>query len=88
LIGIAASIIGSAVGLLMSYYFQEVGLNMSGALRNSSIMMSNIVRARISVTSFYIGFIPGLAATLVGTALSGIQIFRRQTASLFKELET
>lgn len=87
LIGLAGSLIGTALGLGISYYFQEVGLDMTGALRNSSIMMSNVIRARISGTSCYIGFIPGLAATLLGTALSGIQIFRRQTASLFKELE-
>jgi putative ABC transport system permease protein len=87
LIGIAGSVIGTSLGLAASYYFQEVGLNMSGALRNSSIMLSNVVRARISLTSVYIGFIPGLLATLLGTALSGIQIFKRQTASLFKELE-
>jgi putative ABC transport system permease protein len=60
---------------------------LTGALRNSSMMLSNIVRARISGTSYYIGFIPGLLATLMGTAIAGIQIFKRQTASLFKELE-
>jgi putative ABC transport system permease protein len=88
LIGIAGSLIGTLLGLAITYYFQEVGLNMTSAFRNSSIMMANLIRARISITSFYIGFIPGLLATLLGTALSGIQIFRRQTASLFKELET
>lgn len=88
LIGLIGSFIGTAIGLLMGYYFQQVGFDVSGSLRNSSIMMSNVLRARISFTSFYIGFIPGLIATTLGTALSGIQIFKRQTASLFKELET
>jgi putative ABC transport system permease protein len=88
LIGLAGSLIGTSLGLAISYYFQEIGLDMSGAFRNSSIMISNLVRARISFTSFYIGFIPGFAATLLGTAFSGIQIFKRQTASLFKELES
>lgn len=87
LIGLIGSVIGTAVGLAAGYYFQEVGLDISGSLRNSSIMMSNLMRARISFTSFYIGFVPGLLATIIGTALSGIQIFKRQTASLFKELE-
>ncbi len=86
-IGIAGSCIGTVLGVAIAYYFQEIGLDITGALRNSSIMMSNLVRARIGAASFYIGFIPGLAATLLGTALSGIQIFKRQTASLFKELE-
>lgn len=87
LIGVAGSLIGTALGLAIALYFQEIGMDMSGALRNSSIMMTNVVRARISGTSYYIGFIPGLAATLLGTAIAGVQIFRRQTASLFKELE-
>jgi putative ABC transport system permease protein len=87
LIGLAGSVIGTALGLAIAWYFQEVGLDLTGALRNSSMMLSNIVRARISGTSYYIGFIPGLLATLMGTAIAGIQIFKRQTASLFKELE-
>jgi len=37
--------------------------------------------------AFYIGFIPGLFSTVLGTMLSGIGIYRRQTAQLFKELE-
>jgi putative ABC transport system permease protein len=88
LIGILGSFIGTSIGLLIGYYFQQVGFDISGSLRNSSIMMSNVLRARISLTSFYIGFFPGLIATTLGTALSGIQIFKRQTAQLFKELET
>jgi putative ABC transport system permease protein len=87
LIGIAGSILGTALGLAAAWYFQEQGFDATGSLKNSSIMMSNIVRAKINVTSYYIGFIPGLFATILGTALSGIQIFKRQTASLFKELE-
>jgi putative ABC transport system permease protein len=86
-IGIAGSVIGTAFGLAIALYLQEFGIDITETLRNSSIMMSNFLRARISFTSFYIGFIPGLLATLIGTTLSGIQIFKRQTASLFKELE-
>jgi putative ABC transport system permease protein len=86
-IGTVGSIIGTVLGLAIAYYLQEYGINITGTLRNSSIMMPNILRAKISLTSFYIGFIPGLLATLLGTIFSGIQIFKRQTASLFKELE-
>ena len=86
-IGTVGSIIGTALGLSVAYYLQEYGINIAGTLRNSSIMMPNILRAKINLTSFYIGFIPGLLATLLGTIFSGIQIFKRQTASLFKELE-
>jgi putative ABC transport system permease protein len=86
-IGTVGSIIGTAIGLAIAYYLQEYGINITGTLRNSSIMMPNILRTKISLTSFYIGFIPGLLATLLGTIFSGIQIFKRQTTSLFKELE-
>jgi putative ABC transport system permease protein len=87
LIGFAGSVIGTCFGLAVALYLQEFGIDITETLRSSSIMMSNILRARISVASFYIGFIPGLMATLIGTTFSGIQIFQRQTASLFKELE-
>jgi putative ABC transport system permease protein len=87
LIGIVGSVIGTALGLAITLYLQEIGIDISGTLRNSSIIMPNLLRAKISFTSFYIGFIPGLLATSIGTTFSGIQIFKRQTASLFKELE-
>jgi putative ABC transport system permease protein len=34
------------------------------------------------------GFIPEILSTLVGAGLAGIGIYKRQTAQLFKELET
>ncbi|MDR3666195.1 MAG: FtsX-like permease family protein [Ignavibacteriaceae bacterium] len=88
LIGIAGSIIGTGLGLALAYFMQEHGIDMSGQFQNSTLMINNMIRARITFTSYYIGFIPGLLATLLGTSLSGIQIFKRQTASLFKELES
>lgn len=86
-IGLVGSAIGMIFGLAAAYYLQEIGIDITGTLRNSSIMMPNILRAKVNFTSMYIGFIPGLLATIIGTALSGIQIYKRQTASLFKELE-
>ncbi len=86
-IGIIGSVIGIAAGLAVSYYMQKVGIDISETLRNSTALMPNLIRAKIDTTSFYIGFIPGLLATIIGTAFSGMQIFKRQTASLFKELE-
>lgn len=88
LIGLIGSIIGTAIGLGVALYFQDIGIDVSGQFKNSTLMISNLIKARINFTSFYIGFIPGLIATITGTALSGIQIFKRQTASLFKELES
>jgi putative ABC transport system permease protein len=88
LIGIAGSVIGTGLGLLLALYMQNHGIDMSGQFQNSTLMINNMIRARITSTSYYVGFIPGLLATLTGTSLSGIQIFKRQTASLFKELES
>ena len=47
-----------------------------------------LIWAQISVVSFFIGFVPGLLATGIGTAISGIGVYKRQTATLMKELET
>jgi putative ABC transport system permease protein len=41
----------------------------------------------VTPTAYYVGFVPGLAATFLGSAVSGVGVFRRQTAQLFKELE-
>lgn len=87
LVGLSGSIIGTATGLLISYYLQTVGLDVSGMIKNATMMLPNVYRANITTPAFYLGFIPGLFSTVLGTALSGIGIYRRQTAQLFKELE-
>jgi len=56
-------------------------------MQGSSIMMDNVLRTHVTAATYYIGFIPGILATLIGTAFAGVGIYRRQTASLFKELE-
>jgi putative ABC transport system permease protein len=87
LIGLIGSAIGTAAGLGFSYYLQEVGLNLGKIMQNSTLMMPSVAKAAITPTAFYIGFIPGLVSMVLGNALSGIGIYKRQTASLFKELE-
>ncbi len=89
MIGIAGTIVGTTFGLCFAWILQEYGLNIGEFTKNASaaVMMPNIIRARITFTDYYIGFIPGVISTLVGTALSGIGIYKRQTAQLFKELE-
>jgi len=57
-------------------------------MRGSTMMISNTLRAQITPFSFVIGFVPGMFATFLGTAISGIGIYKRQTSQLFKELET
>ncbi|NQT97573.1 MAG: ABC transporter permease [Candidatus Marinimicrobia bacterium] len=86
-IGIVGSIIGTALGLGCAYWLQVVGLDISAFLQNTSMMISNVFRAEITDETYYIGFYPGLFATVIGTMLSGIGIYKRQTAQLFKELE-
>ncbi len=91
-IGICASIIGIAVGMGLCYYLQEVGLRivdfMPGGGAQLDFAISDIVRAKITPAGFFIGFIPGLFSTVLGTMISGRGIFKRQTSTLFKELET
>ncbi len=87
-IGIIGSIFGVMLGLIVALYFQEVGVDISSAFKNSSLMVHNVIRARITPVSFYIGLFPGILSNVFGTAISGIGIYKRQTASLFKELET
>ncbi len=86
-IGIVGSIFGTALGLGCAYWLQVVGLDISAFMKNSSMMIPSVFRAEITDQTYYIGFYPGLFATVLGTMLSGIGIYKRQTAQLFKELE-
>jgi putative ABC transport system permease protein len=89
IIGITGTVIGTVFGLFFAWLLQEYGLDISEFNKNSSsaVMIPNIVHARITPVDYYIGFIPGVISTLIGTMLAGIGIFKRKTAQLFKELE-
>ena len=87
LIGSMGSVIGTAIGLTLSFWLQKHGIDVSGFMKNASMMIPAVLRAEVSPSSFYIGFIPGLFATVIGTSLAGIGIYKRKTAQLFKELE-
>jgi putative ABC transport system permease protein len=87
LIGLIGSVIGTALGLWVSYSMQEHGLDFSSVMKNSSMMTPAVFRAVVKPDAFYIGFIPGLFSMVLGNALSGIGIYKRKTAQLFKELE-
>jgi putative ABC transport system permease protein len=86
-IGLVGSAVGTALGLVPAYWLQSQGLDVSSLMPNSSMLFDDVIRARITGTTFFIGFVPGLLATGIGTAMSGIGIYRRQTATLIKELE-
>jgi len=90
MVGIAGTIVGTAIGLGLSWLMQTYGLDISEFTKNATtaVMMPNIVHSRITPPDFYIGLIPGVLSTVVGTMLAGIGIYKRETAQLFKELET
>jgi putative ABC transport system permease protein len=87
LIGLFASVAGVAVGMMISLYLQNKGVDLGFMMKGASIMMPSIFRAHITPATWYIGFIPGFISTQLGTMLAGIGIYKRQTAQLFKELE-
>ena len=87
-IALAGSVLGTALGLAAATYLQVHGMDISGLLKNSSMMISDVLRARVTPVSWVIGFVPGLVATMAGAAISGLGVFRRRTADLTKELQT
>jgi len=87
MIGIIGSVTGTAIGLLLAWLLQKYGIGIAEMMDGAAMMMPDRIRARITPPDFYIGFIPGLLSTVIGTMLSGVGIYKRQTASLFKELE-
>lgn len=86
-IGLGGSVTGTLIGLGFAWYLQNYGVDVTGMLDSNSLYMSNVIRARISGSTFYIGFIPGVLATALGAIVSGRGIYKRKTAQLFKELE-
>ena len=81
IIGFLGSAAGTALGLAVSYYLQRKGLNIGAMLKNASMIITDVLRARVTPMSYVIGFVPGLAATFLGKAVSGIGIYKRQTSA-------
>ena len=88
MVGFLGSVVGTALGLGLAYYVQVHGFDIGSIMKESTMMLPDVVRAQITPLTFVIGFLPGLLATFFGTAISGIGIYRRQTSQLFKELDT
>ncbi|WP_024821949.1 MULTISPECIES: FtsX-like permease family protein [Aminobacterium] len=86
-VGIAGSVLGTALGLVVSYYMQYTGINFGEMMPKSSMLISNIIRAQVTPASYIIGFFPGVFASVTGAMFAGIGIYKRQTAQLIKELE-
>ncbi|MFW5901085.1 MAG: ABC transporter permease [bacterium] len=87
IIGVIGSVIGTTLGVTISWYLQEHGVSFGSMTENLGMMMPSRFRAIVTPQLFYIGFVPGLFAMVLGNALSGIGIYKRNTAQLFKELE-
>ena len=87
LIGIVGVIAGCGVGGTLTYFLQEVGVDMGDAFAKSGMMINDVVRGRVSVDGFIIGIIPGLTASALGSFIAGLAIFNRSEANLFRELE-
>jgi len=88
LVGLIGSFIGISIGLVFAWLMQHYGIDARNMMRNSNMMMPSILRAHISTTTYFIGFIPGVLSTVIGAMLAGIGVYKRQTANLFKELES
>ncbi len=90
IIGLTGTVVGTGIGLALTYYVQENGIDYTKgmeALSNSSMIMPNIFYAQVTPDLYYIGFIPGVLATVLGTMLAGLAVYKREMAQLFKELE-
>ena len=91
LIGFMGTLVGTILGVSLTYYVQEFGIDYSEALNqisSSTIVMTNVFYAKVTPELYYIGFIPGVLATVLGTMLAGLAIYKREMSQLFKELET
>ena len=90
IIGLVGTIMGTVIGLSLTYYVQEIGIDYSevvSTMSSTSMVMPNTFYAKVTPDLYYIGLIPGLIATVLGTMLAGIAIYKREMAQLFKELE-
>ena len=55
---------------------------------SSDMVLPNVFYAKVTLELYYIGFIPGVLATVLGAMLAGFAIYRREMSQLFKELES
>ena len=88
IIGLAGSFLGTGLGLALAYYVQAHGLDFASLMRNASMLMTTRFHTQVTAPAYIIGFIPGLAATVLGAVTAGRAIYKRQTSRLLKELET
>jgi putative ABC transport system permease protein len=56
-------------------------------MSSGAMIIPNVMYAKVTPDLYYIGFIPGVLATVLGTMLAGLAIYKREMSQLFKELE-
>ncbi len=87
IIGLAGSAAGAVIGYLVAWPMQEYGMDFSVYMKQANIIASGRMYALIAPEAFFLGIIPGFSSIILGTAIAGLNIFKRQTSQLFKELE-
>jgi len=87
LLGCVGTVMGTAFALVISFWMQEKGINISQLMQSSTLLINDVLRSKITPSSYVIGFIPGILANVLGSSIAGIGIYRRKTAQLMKELE-
>ena len=86
-VGLIGSVIGTILGIWLCRYLSVNGIDYSEIMENVSLMINPVIGAKVTPQLYYVGFIPGILSTLIGAALAGRAIFKRNTAMLFKELD-
>jgi len=87
ILGCIGTVIGTAFALVIAFWLQEKGFNISQLMQNATLLINDVIRAKVTTSSYVIGFIPGLLANVLGSSIAGLGIYRRKTSQLMKELE-
>lgn len=88
IIGIIGCILGVALGILFCHLFNKVGMDLSLYNKSTNMMSENILYTVLNARAIITGTLTGLFASLLGSALAGTAIYKREISQLFKELET
>ena len=60
ILGFMGALLGSFLGIAFAYYLQVHGIDMSSLMRKSTMLMSQVMKAKVTTAAFFFGFIPGL----------------------------